>query len=152
MPTKSTEYQLTASHSKPFLVEDFEIAYGNQINKLERIRKGVSYHVLELMSRGSSMPVKQLLALLGMPQTTYNKRKRENGNLSIRDTELLLMLYETLRYGQEVFNQEQGHFQRWLHLPNAALGGYTPLSLFDTITGIQEVKRCLQRLDFGTLA
>ena len=152
MKPKPFEYTLKEAQETPFLVEDFEVAYRNPIGKLESIRKGVSYNTLEQMSRGSALPIKQLLALLGMPQTTYNKRKRENEKLSIRDTELLFMLYETLRYGYEVFNNERSRFERWLHVANPSLGGYTPVSLFDTITGIQEVKHCLQALDYGTLA
>lgn len=152
MKPKPFEYTLKETQEPPFLVEDFEVAFRNPIGKLERIRKGVSYSTLEHMSRGSALPIKQLLVLLGMPQTTYNKRKRENENLSIRDTELLFVLYETLRYGYEVFNNERSLFERWLHVANPSLGGYTPVSLFDTIIGIQEVKHCLHSIDYGTLA
>lgn len=43
-------------------------------------------------------------------------------------------------------------FQRWLQKPNLSLGGKSPESMLDTMTGINEVKFCLNRLEFGNLA
>jgi uncharacterized protein (DUF2384 family) len=35
---------------------------------------------------------------------------------------------------------------------NLSLGGNTPEGLLDSITGIQEVKNCLNRIEFGNFA
>jgi len=63
-----------------------------------------------------------------------------------------LLLTELIDFGLEVFNQEENKFLRWLKKPNLSLGGTTPESLLDTTTGIQEVKNCLNRLEYGNLA
>ena len=87
-----------------------------------------------------------------MPQTTYNKKKRGKELLSGRDSEVILLLTELLDFGLEVFNDESEKFQRWLKKPNVSLGGVKPESLFDSVTGIQEVKNALNRLEYGNMA
>ena len=90
--------------------------------------------------------------LFGLPQTTYKKKRREKSLLNGRDSEIVLLLTELVDFGIEVFNNEEDKFQRWLKKPNYALGGYTPESLLDSTTGIQEVKNCLNRLEHGSFA
>ena len=98
------------------------------------------------------MPVKQILNLLRVPQTTYNKKKKDKDLLSGRDSEVILVLTELLDFGINVFNNEDEKFQRWLKKPNISLGGATPESMFDSLTGIQEVSSCLNRLEYGNMA
>lgn len=62
------------------------------------------------------------------------------------------VLAELLDYGLSVFNNEDDKFYRWLKKPNISLGGVSPESLFDTLTGIQEVKNTLGRIEFGNMA
>jgi putative toxin-antitoxin system antitoxin component (TIGR02293 family) len=89
---------------------------------------------------------------MNVAQTTYNKKKREHDLLSERDSEVILFLSEALDFGLEVFNNEKDKFQRWLKKPNLSLGGVAPESLFDCITGIQEVRNALNRLEYGNMA
>lgn len=87
-----------------------------------------------------------------MPQTTYNKKKSDQSLLDTRDSELLPLITELLDYGLEVFNNEEEKFQSWLGKSNVSLGGIFPESLLDTITGIDEVKFALNRIEFGNFA
>jgi putative toxin-antitoxin system antitoxin component (TIGR02293 family) len=116
------------------------------------IRKGLPYESIEVISKRTDLPIKRVLHFLGVPQTTYNKKKRDNDLLSGRDSELILMLTELLDFGLEVFNNEAEKFHRWLKKPNISLGEITPESLFDSLTGIQEVRNSLSRLEYGNLA
>lgn len=133
-------------------VNDLIMLYENPIRKLEYIRQGMPYAQVESMSIRAELPVKRLLEYLGMPQTTYNKKKREGELLSTRDTEQLLMLSELLEYGIAVFNHEHTAFDNWLRKPNPSLAGHSPESLFDTYTGMKAVRSCLQKIDFGNFA
>ena len=72
--------------------------------------------------------------------------------MSGRDSEVILVLIEVLDFGLEVFNNEKEKLQRWLKKPNPSLGSVTPESLFDSITGIQEVRNALNRLEYGNMA
>lgn len=132
--------------------EGKEYVWTNKMERVAIIRKGIPYGSIEVLSKRLNTPVKSILNLIELPQTTYNKKKNEHSLLDSRDTELMLLIYELVDYGTEVFNNEQDKFQRWLKKPNLSLGGNTPDGLLDTVTGINEVKFCLNRLEFGNLA
>lgn len=135
-----------------------KLASGKKINwtsKMDRvkiIRRGLPYNTIEIVSSNANLSIKQVLQLLDIPQTTYNKKKKENDLLSGRDSEIILVLVEVLEYGLQVFNNEKEKFYRWLKKPNISLGGEAPEKLFDSLTGIQEVQNSLNRVEYGNLA
>jgi len=124
----------------------------NRQARVEIIRKGLPYETIEVIGQKANLPVKQILHYFGFAQTTYNKKKRENDLLSVRDSEAVLVLSEVLDFGLEVFNNEKDKFHRWLKKPNLSLGGVAPENLFDSITGIQEIRYALNRLEYGNMA
>ncbi|TDN94981.1 putative toxin-antitoxin system antitoxin component (TIGR02293 family) [Salegentibacter sp. 24] len=93
------------------------------MERVALIREGLPYEAIEFISDKSNLTIKQVLHLLDLPQTTYNKRKRDKNLLSGRDSETILVLTELLEYGLNVFNGEKEKFQRWLQKPNISLGG-----------------------------
>ncbi len=133
-------------------VTGHDYVWGTSMDRVAIIRTGLPYESIEVISKKADLPVKKVLQLLGVPQTTYNKKKRDNDILSGRDSELILVLTEVLAFGLEVFNHENEKFQRWLKKPNVSLGNATPASLFDSLTGIQEVRNSLNRLEYGNMA
>lgn len=133
-------------------VPNGKYSWSNKMERVSLIRSGLPYESIEVISKRADLSVKHLLLMLGVPQTTYNKRKRDQQVLSGRDSELVLILTELLDLGLEVFNNEPAKFQRWLKKPNVSLGGLKPKNLFDSVTGIQEVRNCLNRLEFGNMA
>jgi putative toxin-antitoxin system antitoxin component (TIGR02293 family) len=133
-------------------VRNHEYSWENGMDRITLIRQNLPYESIEAISNKSDVSVKRLLQLMGMPQTTYNKKLRENSLLSNRESELILMLAELIEFGEQVFNDEQDKFRRWLKKPNISLGGKSPESLFDSLTGILEVKNCLNRIEYGNLA
>jgi putative toxin-antitoxin system antitoxin component (TIGR02293 family) len=123
--------------------------------KMERvslIREGIPYGTLKSISTRMNVPVKSILSLMTLPQTTYNKKIGENALLGSRDSELVMLITELLDFGIEVFNAEEEKFQRWLKKSNPSLGGKAPESYLDTVTGIYMVKQCLNRLEYGSFA
>jgi putative toxin-antitoxin system antitoxin component (TIGR02293 family) len=129
-----------------------EYRWSTKIERVSVIRAGIPYGSIEVISRRLNNPVKSILAIVGIPQTTYNKKKSEDSLLDSRNSELVILINELIDFGLEVFNNEEEKFQHWLRKPNVSLGGSTPESLLDTVTGINEVKYCLNRLEFGNLA
>lgn len=124
-------------------------------SKLERvsiIRAGIPYAAIEVIGKRINIPIKEVLQIIGLPQTTYNKKRREKSLLNGRDSEIILLLTELVDFGIEVFNNEEEKFQRWMKKQNISLGGNSPESLLDSTTGIQEVKNCLNRIEYGNLA
>jgi putative toxin-antitoxin system antitoxin component (TIGR02293 family) len=126
--------------------------WANGIERLDVIRGGMPFESLVVLSKKMNIPIKSLLFILDIPQTTYNKKKTEASFLDRQKSELVVMIIELLDFGIEVFNNEADKFQRWLQKPNISLGGNNPISFFDTITGIQEVKNCLNRIEYGNYA
>ena len=129
-----------------------EYTWSTKMERVDIIRKKLPYESIDVISAKANLPVKRFLQLLHMPQTTYNKRRKADELLSSRDSELVLVLAELLDFGLCVFNGESDKFYRWLKKPNISLGGTSPESFFDSLTGIQEVKHSLIRLEFGNMA
>lgn len=142
---------LSAEVSHGQLVEEPQAHYAS-FDMLSIIRGGLPFEALDILGKQSDMPIRQVLELFDIPQTTYNKKKREQGLLGSRDSELVLAIASLLDFGYEVFNQDALKFHRWLKKPNLSLAGRTPESLFDTLTGVQEVRNALDRLEYGMLA
>lgn len=129
-----------------------EYSWTSTMERMQIIRQGVSYDSIETISQRMNVPVASILPILGLPTVTYNRKRKQKSLLNIHDSEIVLMLTELIDFGLEVFNKEEDKFQRWLQKPNASLGGNTPESLFDSATGIEEVRKCLSRLEYGNLA
>ena len=133
-------------------MDDEKYVWSNKMERVGLIRKGIPYGSIEVISKRLNRPVKAVLSIVGLPQTTYNKKKSEHSMLDSRDSELILMITELIDYGLEVFNNEEEKFQRWLKKPNLSIGGNSPESMLDTLTGINEVEFSLNRLEYGNLA
>lgn len=124
----------------------------DSMERVHIIRERLPYEAINVVSDMASLSLAQILKTLDIPQTTYNKKKREHSLLCARDSEIVLLLAEVIEFGIEVFNQEQEKFKRWLKKPNAALNGEVPSDLFDSLSGIEEVKKALNRIEYGQLA
>ena len=127
-------------------------SWSTKMERVSIIREGIPYASIELISERLATPIRTALSIVGIPQTTYNKKKREESLLDSRDSELILIITELLDFGVEVFNNEEEKFQRWLKKPNLSLGGNSPESLLDTTTGIDEVHYALNRIEYGNFA
>ena len=132
--------------------DNIEYKWSSKIERVEVIRKGIPYGAIEVISEKLNKPLKSVLDLVGLPQDNYPKKKAERLLLDRRVGESVLVINELLDYGLEVFNHEAEKFQRWLQKPNSSLGGEAPESMLDTMTGISEIRFCLNRLEFGNLA
>ena len=56
---------------------------------------------------------------------------------------------QLLKYGIEVFNSETNKFSSWLLKSNFSLGGAVPNDLLDSEEGLKQVKKCLDRIEYG---
>jgi putative toxin-antitoxin system antitoxin component (TIGR02293 family) len=139
-------------HTWTINIDGRNYIWSNRIERVGVIRSGIPYGAIEIISKRINSPVKAILLIVGVPQTTYNKKKSEHSLLDPRDSELIILITELIDYGIEVFNNEETKFQRWVKKPNLSLGGNPPASFLDTITGINEVKFCLNRIEHGNFA
>lgn len=129
-----------------------KFAWSSGMDRVNIIREGIPYEAIEVIGKRMNAPVKDVLHIFNLPQTTYNKKRREDALLNERDSETILLLTELIDFGILVFNGDEKKFLRWMKKPNVSLGGVSPESLLDSVTGMQEVKNCLNRLEYGNLA
>ncbi len=127
-------------------------SWNSDMDKVRILREGIPYQSIEIVGQRMHYPIKDVLDILDLPQTTYNKKLREHALLNSRDSELILTISELIDYGLYVFHHESEKFHRWLKKSNISLGGITPDSLLDSMTGIQEVKNALHRIEYGNFA
>lgn len=132
--------------------EGDEYSWSSKLERVNLIRTGIPYESIEVISKRINLPVKEVLAIFGLPQTTYNKKRREKSRLSSRESEVVLLLVELFDFGEEVFNHENDKFHHWMKKRNLSLGNHSPVSFLDSITGIQEVRNCLNRIEYGNFA
>ncbi len=149
---KNPEIADRAHHVFKLTIGNDHYNWRNNIEKVNIIRQGIPYIAIDVFAEKISVPIKETLNWLEIPQTTYNKKKKTNQLLNNRQSEMILTLTEVLDFGLMVFNHENAKFLRWIKKPNTSLGGVTPESLFDSIAGLQEVKNALDRLEYGNMA
>ncbi len=133
-------------------VNNKSYSWSTNFEKITLIRQGLPYSAIESISKRTKIPVIHYLNSLQIVQTTYNKKKKSNDILSKQDSEFIVELIELYDFGLAVFNNESEKFQRWLRKPNISLGNSSPDGLFDSLTGIREVKKALNRIEFGNMA
>jgi putative toxin-antitoxin system antitoxin component (TIGR02293 family) len=143
---------MKTSRSQNSILKESAMVYGNSLGRIEIIRKGLPYSTIDELSERMQRPIKFVLGVLGIAQTTYNLNKRQKAVLSSKESELVVAISELLLFGQEVFNNEEDKFNRWLEMPNQSLHGIVPQSLFDTLSGVAEVRKCLNRIEYGIFA
>ncbi len=155
-PTKQSIQKAVSSIDSPLtwvLDSGGEVySWSTRMERVNVIRQGVPYRTIETISERLDRPIKTVLSILKIPQTTYNKKKSEHSLLDSHESELIVLITELIDYGITVFNNEDEKFQRWLKKPNLSLGGQSPDSLLDTATGIDEVTYSLNRIEFGNFA
>lgn len=140
------------SAERRYLWNEQEYSWSNREEISTIALGGVPYEAVGTTSEKAGISIKEVLEIMELPQTTYNQKKRENMLMNRLQSELVLLIIDLLDYGGEVFNGEAEKLQNWLKTPNFYLGGESPLHLFRTKTGVDEVKDCLDRIEFGNFA
>src|SRR5690242_8860655 len=141
--------------SKDRIMTQWVVHSGNKVHvyaltaadKIEIIRAGVTKKQLTEIKEEMDLDYDQLSQVLSTSRATLiNKKRSEKFDAQI--SERLVMLNEVLGYGREVFG-DKDNFNEWLRTPSEALGNATPLSLMDTLYGIDEVKKEIGRIAYG---
>jgi putative toxin-antitoxin system antitoxin component (TIGR02293 family) len=114
------------------------------------IRRGLPSAALESLTGNLGLPQAELAAVLGIPERTLARRKKE-GALSPEESAKLVRLARVARRAAEVF-EDRDAAVRWLRQPNRALGGEVPLGLLDTEIGAESVADLLGRIEHGVFS
>lgn len=115
--------------------------------KINLIKAGISKKELEEIKKTAGLDYDQLAEVLSVTRATLiNKKGKDKfgGPLSER----IIGVADVYAYGYEVF-EDKAAFNRWVHMPNRALGGIVPYSLLDNQYGREEVKNIIGRISYG---
>jgi putative toxin-antitoxin system antitoxin component (TIGR02293 family) len=112
-----------------------------------QVRNGLPYASLEALITRYALTTEEASRLLRLPPRTLARRKKER-RLNAEESDRLFRVGRIAAHAENVFG-ERAKASRWLHKPNRALGGVSPLSLLDTDLGTQEVEKILGRIEYG---
>lgn len=114
------------------------------------VRRGLPSAALESLTGNLGLPQAELAAVLGIPERTLARRKKE-GTLSPEESAKLVRLARAAGRATEVFEDRDAAL-RWLKRPNRALAGEAPLRLLDTEIGAESVMDLLGRIEHGVFS
>jgi len=114
------------------------------------IRRGLPAAALESLTGHLGLAQAELAAVLGIPERTLARRKKE-GTLNPEESAKLVRLARVVRRAAEVL-EDRGAALQWLKRPNRALAGEVPLRLLDTEIGAESVTDLLGRIEHGVFS
>ena len=113
----------------------------------DAVRNGLPYSSLEALQTALELSLKELSAILGIPERTIARRKDEQ-HLTAAESDRLYRVARTLAHAASVLGTTE-KARLWLKRPNRALGEEAPLTLLDTDLGARQVEETLFRIVYG---
>ena len=95
-----------------------EYTWSNAMERLGIVRIGIPYNSIEVISNRINCSIKNVLDIVGIPQTTYNSKKSNHALLDVKNSELILLIktLDDLNIGwkkkNEVVNLFNGETQK----------------------------------------
>lgn len=142
--------QKVASSGRSFLEWGDTILKMPPAKRIEMIRGGVKVALLVGAGRYYGISQTRLSKLLGISDATITRKIRSGGKLGPMESERLARIALIEAEAEEVFDSSD-LAKRWMLEPNLALGE-SPLSLLDTDTGADEVRKVLAAIAYGGVA
>lgn len=116
----------------------------------EKIREGLPYAAVERLVANFGLSTGEICDALDLPARTMARRKKER-KLRPDESDRLFRLARIAAEAAEVLGGDE-NASRWLHRPNRALGGKTPLAVLDTDIGARQVEAVLGRIEHGVFS
>src|SRR2546426_6557054 len=114
---------------------------------IHRARAGLPFASLTGVGTRYDIPVLTLARVIGLPERTLARRKKER-RLRADESDRLLRVARVATSAEDVLGA-QAKAGRWLQTPNRALGGAIPLDLLNTDLGAEEVVTILDGIERG---
>ncbi len=124
----------------------------NSVNaSLAKIREGLPATMFENGTELLGITKAEYADLIGENLRNLQRKIKSEGKLSPASSEHALMLTELVRQADQYFSDPEKR-KRWFNRPNIALGNVSPISVCDTVTGIQLVSDEINKLKYGFTA
>lgn len=116
-------------------------------DKIELVRNGISKNDLTDIKDEAKLDYDELSLILDTSRATLINKKGKQ-KFDQRVSERILLMADVIVYGRQVFG-DNDNFNEWLKTPSQGLGNATPLSMMDTMYGIDEIKKEIGRIAYG---
>lgn len=111
------------------------------------LRQGFPYGAFEAVLVALEFSATDLAQIMGVASRTLARRKTNRQLSPIESDRLYRIARITLQASRTFGSLDKG--RSWLHHPNPALGGESPILLLDTEIGERQVEDVLTRIDHG---
>ena len=147
--------------SKSLKAEDFVSLFRKDpLEHVGLVKHGVPALLVELVAGGMGVSKDKLLATLGLPRATIQRKAKINQSLSAEESSRVLGISRLIGQTQamvEASGDPDGFdaaawVAQWLDQPLPALGGQRPAQLMDTAEGQAIVSNMLSRAQSGAYA
>lgn len=117
------------------------------IQKMRIIKNGISKDYLEIFKKAASLDYDSLANALSVTRATLINKKGAQ-KFSDQISEKIVSLADLYSFGYEVF-EDKDNFNKWMFIPNQALGGLAPFDIIDNYYGKEEVRNLIGRIAYG---
>lgn len=117
------------------------------IQKMRIIKNGISKDYLETFKKATSLDYDSLAGALSVTRATLINKKGAQ-KFSDQVSEKIVSLADLYSFGYEVF-EDKDNFNKWMFVPNQALGGLAPFDIIDNYYGKEEVRNLIGRIAYG---
>jgi putative toxin-antitoxin system antitoxin component (TIGR02293 family) len=125
----------------------FDYYYFSAGDKIELVRNGISKNDLTDIKDEVELDYDELSEILDTSRATLiNKKGKQKFDQKV--SERILLVADVIAYGRLIFGDNE-NFNEWLKTPSHALGDVTPLSMMDTLYGIDEIRKEIGRIAYG---
>jgi len=134
------------------VISKYKSAINNDLSIVKSSNAGVSSKIFSELVEMSGIS-KRFLAeeVFDISLKTMMRYQKDNKKLNPRNSEIALKLMNLFRKGIEIFGTMIS-FMSWLNKEAYGLGDKLPITLMNTITGIDLIEEELIRIEFGALA
>lgn len=138
---------LKKAEGKKSLAKVVPIHQWSSYQKIEAIRDGISKEELENLKEQSDLDYNILAKILAVTKATlHSKKGTEKFDTYI--SERIFLVADLYSLGYEVFGNRQ-KFNTWMKSEVRALGYVSPLSMIDTLYGVEVVRNLIGRIAYG---
>ncbi len=117
------------------------------IQKMRIIKDGISKDYLETFKKATSLDYDSLAGALSVTRATLINKKGAQ-KFSDQVSEKIVSLADLYSFGYQVF-EDKDNFNKWMFVPNQALGGLAPFDIIDNYYGKEEVRNLIGRIAYG---
>lgn len=115
----------------------------------DAIRKGFGIGVVESMAKEIDWPITNLINVVGVSQTTFNRQVKAHNRLGAPQSEALARLVRVIEAATTMMEGDREQAIQWLNEPAVALGNKKPMEMLSSESGTVDVIKLIHRLMHG---